>query len=72
MDEPIYQAGVLIGRIAISGDYEEYEGEYIVTPTFFQQTLPTEDKHLSQNITINPIPYKETLNASGGITLSIG
>lgn len=38
------------------GATSDYEGQYIVTPSQQTQTLPTANKTLSQNVTVNPIP----------------
>lgn len=35
---------------------EPYHGEYEFTPTEETQTVPTQDKFLSENIIIHPIP----------------
>ena len=48
-----------------------YKGEYEVTPTARGQSLPTEHRFLSQDITIHEIPYSETSTPGGGITISI-
>lgn len=37
-------------------DPTSYSGEYTVTPSAEVQTLPTANKTLSQNITVEPIP----------------
>ncbi len=53
-------------------DIEEYEGEYIVIPSTTEQTLPTEDKFLTQNVVVEEIPTYQTTNPAGGITYIIG
>lgn len=55
-----------------SSDLPSYTGDYIVTPTFEEQTLETNNKKMNDNITVNKIPVKEESNLSGGITLTIG
>jgi len=47
-------------------DVNEYEGEYEVEPDFTEQTLPTKNKTLTRNITINPI-RPATPTSLGGI-----
>lgn len=50
-----------------------YDGEYTVHSEAHEvQTLPTANKHLVKNITVEKIPYYETSNLSDGITIYIG
>lgn len=58
--------------IEIHDNAPEYEGEYEVTPKFVAQTLPTADKILTKDLTIEEIPYTEVTNNSGGKTVTIG
>lgn len=52
---------------------EIYDGEYTVHSEAHEvQTLPTANKHLIKNITVEKIPYYETSNLSDGITIYIG
>ena len=51
---------------------EPYRGEYEVNPSFEPQTLPTENKFLSQNITIDAIVVSRVTNPAGGRTVYIG
>jgi hypothetical protein len=51
---------------------EAYDGEYEVTPSFSEQTLPTQQKLLEKDMKIEKIPYAEVTNNSGGITVIIG
>lgn len=60
-------------RIVHDSGAEEYDGEIEVRPEAFQeQILPTKNKILRDDITIQPIPYYETTNLSGGYTAIIG
>lgn len=47
-------------NLALSDPYinggRPYEGEYEVTPTQYEQVLPTQGRSMSQNVTIHPIP----------------
>ena len=52
----------------ISGD--KYLGEYSVIPKTFIQYLYTQDKVMSENVTVYEIPYAETTNEYG-TTVSI-
>lgn len=47
-----------------------YTGSYEVTPTAYEQSLPTSGKSMTRNVTIHKVPYYETSNESG-ITVSI-
>lgn len=59
-------AGTVIGA-------ELYEGAYTVHSAAHEaQELPTANKHLIKNITVEKIPYYETSNMSNGITIYIG
>lgn len=48
-----------------------YEGPYAVTPKVDAQTLPTADKLMRENVTVNKIPYFVVGNTSGGETVYI-
>ena len=45
----------VIKVIAITGD--EYEGPYIVDPTFEQQILSTRNKTMRDDVNVNPVTY---------------
>ena len=53
-DEPLIPLHV--SEVTISGDIPSYDGSYEVTPTEETQTLLTNQKKMTQNVTINPIP----------------
>jgi len=48
-----------------------YDGEYIVTPKTYLQTLDTDNKLMTDDVDVKAIPYFETSNAKG-ITVYIG
>lgn len=52
-------------------DIPIYPGPYVVIPRAYEQVLATADKSMSDNVTVQEIPYTETSNLSG-ITVSIG
>lgn len=55
------------------GAYPAYTGETVVIPKAFEsQMLETSFKTVYQNITVTEIPYSETENAAGGLTVTIG
>ena len=63
--------GTLSARSVI--DAELYEGAYTVHSASNEvQILPTANKQLTKNITVEKIPYYETSNLSDGITIYIG
>ena len=60
-------AGPQGGRI-----YPPYTGPYDIIPlAFIDQQLPTEGKVLSRDLVVQEVPYLETSNDSGGVTVSI-
>lgn len=52
-------------------DHELYAGPYEVTPTSHEQSLRTADKQMRRDVTIHKVPYYETSNEGGGVTVSI-
>lgn len=58
--------------IKVYDDVPQYEGAYEVTPKVTEQSLPTAQKFLARDVTIEKIPYFEVSNNSGGMTASIG
>lgn len=54
------------------GDYEFYEGDYEISPTFEMQTLKTKNNAMKEDIDIKPISVVKTPNPSGGYTVIIG
>lgn len=51
---------------------ELYEGDYFVTPKTTAQTIPTKDKVMVKDMTVNSIPFFNVSNTSGGTTAYIG
>lgn len=63
-------SGVVSPSSPISDNW--YDGEYEVTPLADQEiVIETRNKTMSNDITVNTIPYLETSNEFGGITVSI-
>lgn len=57
---------------AINVSGEPYEGEYLVNPDFTGTILPTKDRVLDNDVTVNPIEVSRVSNPSGGTTVYIG
>lgn len=51
---------------------EEYDGAYVVVPRAEAQVLSTENKKMREDVNILGIPYTETTNLGGGLTVAIG
>ena len=65
----------LDGNVIIGGGsgqtYPYYDGEYVVTPLAFQETiLETDEKVMRDDVTVLEVPYNETSNEYG-TTVSI-
>ncbi len=56
----------------VFGEGKKYEGEYEVKPMFEAQTLPTKEKILTEDITVNAIEVARVSNQNGGKTVYIG
>ena len=48
-----------------------YDGAYEITPTSYEQMLPTKHKTLIKNVVVHKTPYYETTNEAGGYTATI-
>lgn len=57
--------------VPVYKDVPLYEGEYEVTPKVSEQTLPTAEKMLTEDVTIKSIPFFNVGNTSGGSTVYI-
>ena len=53
-------------------DVDDYTGTYDVRPSASSQTLYTQGLRMTDDVTIQEIPYYETTNESGGYTVIIG
>jgi hypothetical protein len=49
-----------------------YDGEYSITPRFYEQKLETKEKLMTDDVTVDVIPVHEVTNPAGGITVTIG
>jgi hypothetical protein len=68
----ICSEGALVGYLSKPVGYDKYEGSYEVTPDSEQQTMTTKNKLMTNDVTIQPIPYYEVENSQGGTTIIIG
>lgn len=53
-------------------DTEPYMGEYDVTPNFDGVVLATRGLRMTDDLTVDAIPFSETSNPAGGVTVHIG
>ena len=60
------------GEVTFVRTDERYEGDYNVIPRVYEQILPTKDKLMLDDVTIEIIPLEKTLNLSNGYTATIG
>ena len=64
--------GGLNGSLSIPVGYDDYTGEYEITPKVNEQELKTKDKHMVKDLLIKAIPYYEVENVYNGQTVIIG
>lgn len=69
----------LVNTIRVSHEgYEDYTGPYEVTsftaaPLLTTSlVLPTNDKHMTDDVTVYSVPTSEEYNPAGGVTFTIG
>ena len=55
-----------------TGTLPPYEGEYVVTPRKVEQVLGTNDKRMTDDVTVEAISYIEVGYLGGGVTVTIG
>ena len=73
-------SGSITGKGRISGTIGKaetkplpyYEGEYVITPKWKDITLNTKQKSMKDDMKVTEIPYLETENPQGGVTVVIG
>ena len=63
--------GKLTGNISLKTKYNEYEGNYEITPSNKINILNTKDKVLYENIVVNPIPSNYGLITWNGHILTV-
>lgn len=68
-----YTDMILVDDIPYADHHEEYTGEYTVIPILDdEQVLETNNKVMTDNVTVKPIPVVQTTNPYGGYTIVIG
>lgn len=60
-----------LSTVVRSGDYEEYTGPYVVTPSGEAQTLPTALRALTENIVVGAVPNNYGLITWNGSVLTV-
>lgn len=68
--EEMTEAAKSISTVEYDG--ETYEGSYTIRPAVEAQIIETKDKLMSDDITIQAIPYHVVDNAEMGLTVIIG
>ena len=64
---------VLVDDVPYAQHYDEYQGQYEVTPILYdEQELRTRDKLMRDNVTVKAIPVVITSNPYDGKTVVIG
>ena len=61
----------VVGGQWVAASLPVYAGSYSLTPTADGFTVPTAGAYMEQNMTVNPVPYSETSNNSGGTTIYV-
>lgn len=56
----------------VAAELPKYTGTYTVTPSVDAASVPTAQKYMEDDITINAIPYYDVSNTAGGSTVYIG
>ena len=72
-----FSEGQVVNTSVIFGEVQavnisKYDGDYVIIPKAVGQMLPTKDKVMKDNVTVEKIPYAEVTNNSGGTTATIG
>ena len=58
-------------RVINTGSWPPYEGDYEVTPSAEEQTLPTANRLLNKNIVVKPIPKNYGLITYNGYEITV-
>ena len=65
--------GTVTGYLGMGGGghFPYYNGDYVVTPKTYEQTLATTRKSMRDDVTVEAVPYSEVSNPQGGFTVNI-
>lgn len=75
VDTSVEQEKLVVGQDGITVNVNaarDYEGDYLVTPKFVDQTLQTSQRILKEDVRIEKISVTRVSNSSGGNTVIIG
>ena len=62
---------MVVGGEWVAASLPTYAGSYSVTPTADGFAVPTAGAYMESDLTVNPVPYSETSNNSGGTTIYV-
>ena len=65
--QPKYALKITTGIV----EAEAYDGAYVATPSWNQQSFATSGKLMNNNFVVNSIVEREVPNDAGGLTLTI-
>lgn len=60
------------GEVITIQNNDTYDGDYNVIPRVYQQILPTKDKLMRDDVTVEIIPLAKVKNIKNGYTVTIG
>lgn len=55
----------------LTSELPDYDGAYIIIPAAVDQVMPTNMHSMRDDVTVTAVPYYETSNEAGGMTVSI-
>ncbi len=61
------QSMVITGNLIIGTDknHDKYDGDYVIVPKVYEQILNTDDKLMTDDVTVKEITYTLTSNEKG-------
>lgn len=68
----IHSKSTLKGKFVSMAGCETYSDSFTITPTTEEQTLNVKGKRITENISIEAIPFYEVANEQNGQTIIIG